>query len=156
MSESKWSQQRNVPRGFTYDERWDVGGQLAANALRFAMNSVENAYLFSPTRALMKAAVLPKPGQGPTPKQQRAGKFKIHFYGTTPSGKKLALAVSGDRDPGYSGTSRMIGEVAVCLLKDQPKDQLAGGFWTPAAAIAEHLIPRLEQNAGMTFKPLEL
>ena len=22
MSESKWSQQRNVPRGFTYDERW--------------------------------------------------------------------------------------------------------------------------------------
>ena len=61
------------------------------------------------------------------------------------------LVVSGDRDPGYGSSSRMIGEVAVCLAQDLSKSDLSGGFWTPAAAITEKLIPRLIENAGMTF-----
>ena len=61
------------------------------------------------------------------------------------------LAVSGDRDPGYGSSSRMIGEVAVCLARDLPKSALSGGFWTPGAAIADKIIPRLIENAGMKF-----
>ena len=61
------------------------------------------------------------------------------------------LVVSGDRDPGYGSSSRMIGEVAVCLARDLPKSALSGGFWTPGAAIADKIIPRLIENAGMKF-----
>ncbi|MGB7182732.1 MAG: hypothetical protein WA888_06820 [Burkholderiaceae bacterium] len=57
----------------------------------------------------------------------------------------------GDRDPGYGSSSRMIAEVAVCLAQDLPKSALSGGFWTPGAAIADKIIPRLINNAGMNF-----
>ncbi len=63
----------------------------------------------------------------------------------------MTLVVSGDRDPGYGSSSRMIGEVAVCLAQDLSKSDLPGGFWTPGAAIAEKIIPRLIENAGMKF-----
>ena len=62
------------------------------------------------------------------------------------------LVVSGDRDPGYGASSRMIGEVAVCLAKDLANKDLPGGFWTPGAAIADMIIPRLIKNAGLQFQ----
>ena len=48
----------------------------------------------------------------------------------------------------------MIGEVAVCLARDLPKSALPGGVWTPGAAIANKIIPRLIENAGMKFDVL--
>ena len=45
----------------------------------------------------------------------------------------------------------MIGEVAVCLARDMAKSALPGGVWTPGAAIADKIIPRLVENAGMKF-----
>ena len=45
----------------------------------------------------------------------------------------------------------MIGEVAVCLARDLPKSALPGGVWTPGAAIAAKIIPRLIERAGMKF-----
>jgi hypothetical protein len=45
----------------------------------------------------------------------------------------------------------MIGEVAVCLAQDLSKSDLPGGFWTPGAADAEKIIPRLIDKAGMQF-----
>lgn len=59
--------------------------------------------------------------------------------------------MSGDRDPGYGASSRMVGEVAVCLAKDLEKSELSGGFWTPAAEIANKIVPRLVANAEITF-----
>ena len=46
----------------------------------------------------------------------------------------------------------MIGEVAVCLAKDLEKKKLPGGFWTPGAAIADKIVPRLIANAGLKFR----
>jgi short subunit dehydrogenase-like uncharacterized protein len=43
----------------------------------------------------------------------------------------------------------MIGECAVCLLRDSP--EVAGGIWTPGAAMGHRLIKRLVDNAGLTF-----
>ena len=45
----------------------------------------------------------------------------------------------------------MIGEVAVFMAKDLPKNALPGGIWTPGVAIADRIIPRLIENAGMNF-----
>ena len=102
-------------------------------------------------RAFLNATVLPKPGQGPSRKAREEGEFEFHFIASARTGHRLMLVVSGDRDPGYGSTSRMIGEVAVCLARDLPKSAMSGGFWTPGAAIADKIIPRLIENAGMKF-----
>lgn len=136
---------------FTYDEGWDLGGRGAAGFVAAASRMFYRAYRSGPMRALMNATVLPKPGEGPSRKAREEGEFEFHLLARTRSGQRLTLVVSGDRDPGYGASSRMIGEVAVCLAQDLPKSALSGGFWTPGAAIADKIIPRLIENAGMKF-----
>ena len=60
--------------------------------------------------------------------------------------------MAGDKDPGYAGTAKMLSQAALCLLQDT--NTLDGGFWTPAAAMAEPLIARLQQYAGIRFTVL--
>ncbi|NND96448.1 MAG: saccharopine dehydrogenase [Pirellulaceae bacterium] len=143
----------NYPYGtdFTYDEGWDVGGRLAASLLALVSRLLYRAYRFGPMRTLMNATVLPNPGEGPSKKLREKGGFEFHFIARTRSDDRLKLVVSGDRDPGYGSSSRMIGEVAVCLARELPKNALPGGFWTPGAAIADKIIARLIENAGMKF-----
>ena len=59
--------------------------------------------------------------------------------------------MTGDRDPGYGSTCKILGEAAVCLALDIAKDDKAGGFWTPASLMGDPLIARLEQYAGLSF-----
>ena len=136
---------------FTYDEGWDLGSRRAANFIAAVTRLFYRAYRSSKMRAFMNATFLPKPGTGPSKKARENGKFKFQFTARTRLDHRLTLVVSGDRDPGYGSSSRMIGEVAVCLAQDLPKSSLSGGFLTPAAAIAKRLIPRLVENAGMKF-----
>ncbi len=58
--------------------------------------------------------------------------------------------MTGDRDPGYGATARMLGQCAISLARDVPADK-PGGFWTPATLFDERLIERLRQGAGMGF-----
>ena len=44
----------------------------------------------------------------------------------------------------------MIAESAMCLLKDC--DGVGGGVYTPAPAMGDKLIKRLQANAGMYFR----
>jgi short subunit dehydrogenase-like uncharacterized protein len=53
-------------------------------------------------------------------------------------------------DPGYGSTSKMIAESALCLVDDC--SELSGGIYTPAPAMGEKLIVRLQASAGLTFK----
>ena len=52
-------------------------------------------------------------------------------------------------DPGYGSTSKMITESAICLIQDC--SDLPGGIYTPAPAMGDKLIQRLEEKAGLTF-----
>lgn len=90
----------------------------------------------------------PKPGEGPSKEERENGFYDVLFVGDTEAGDELAVSVKGDKDPGYGSTSKMIAESAICLCKDVA---LNGGFYTPAAALGDKLIARLEQNAGLTF-----
>jgi short subunit dehydrogenase-like uncharacterized protein len=92
----------------------------------------------------------PKPGEGPTKAEREAGFFDILFVGIAKDGRKVKASVQGDRDPGYGSTSKMLAEAAVCLVKDAP--DVAGGVWTPGAAMGRKLIDRLQANAGLTFQ----
>ena len=80
--------------------------------------------------------------------------FDFRFYGTTASGDVTITKVTGDRDPGYGSTGKMLGEAAVCLARDVDKSKIGGGFWTPATAMGDALIERLVAHAGLTFEVL--
>jgi short subunit dehydrogenase-like uncharacterized protein len=106
-----------------------------------------------PIRWLLETVVLPKPGEGPSEKAQLEGMFDIVFHGSTAKGETIRCRVTGDRDPGYGSTAKMLSQAAACLAKDVPK-AVPGGFWTPATILGDKLIARLEAHAGLTFEIL--
>jgi short subunit dehydrogenase-like uncharacterized protein len=108
-----------------------------------------------PVRSGLERFVLPAPGEGPSPEEQRNGGFDLRFHGRTAEGQVLRARVTGDRDPGYGSTAKMLGQAAACLAGDRPRTQLGGGFWTPATAFGDALIERLEAHSGLTFELLD-
>ena len=90
----------------------------------------------------------PQPGEGPTREERESGSYDILFTGLMPDGARVEVVVTGDRDPGYGSTSKMIVESAVCLLRDVRGE---GGIWTPGALMGAALRKRLEAHAGLTF-----
>ncbi len=144
-------------REFRYDEAMDMGpgplGAAKAAGLTAGLGAGMGLMAFGPTRNLA-GRVLPKPGEGPSPTAQLAGSFDLRFTGTTATGDRIRTRVTGDRDPGYGATGRMLGEAAVGLL-DVGGDEVAGGFWTPSTALGDRLVERLEAHAGMRFDVLD-
>lgn len=137
-------------RDFNYDESQLCTSRAQALAISLGMG----AAMLTASNTLGRNAMarwLPKPGEGPDRDARENGFFELFFHAEHPrnSKKSLRARVSGDRDPGYGSTSRMLGEAAVCLAKDPAT--VGGGLWTPASALAPALIPRLEQNAGLKF-----
>ena len=92
----------------------------------------------------------PQPGEGPTKAEREAGFYDIAFIGVAADGRRVKVAVKGDRDPGYGSTSKMIAETAICLVKEAP--EVPGGVWTPGAALQGRLIARLRGHAGLSFE----
>ena len=105
---------------------------------------------FAPTRWILERFILPKPGEGPTPEEQLNGSYDLRFMGTSPQGEKIEVKVTGDRDPGYGSTAKMLGQAACSIAFDIDQDT-AGGFWTPATLLGDRLIERLKADAGLTF-----
>ena len=90
----------------------------------------------------------PKPGEGPTKEQRDSGHYDLLFIGEMPDGARVEAVVTGDRDPGYGSTSKMIAESALCIVRDVAGE---GGIWTPGALMGPALRKRLEERAGLTF-----
>ncbi|MEO1015611.1 MAG: saccharopine dehydrogenase NADP-binding domain-containing protein [Pseudomonadota bacterium] len=91
----------------------------------------------------------PKPGEGPTKEERETGHYEALIIGKTADGKELRVSVSGDRDPGYGSTSKMIAESALALVNECA--DAPGGIWTPASGLGAPLIDRLTRHAGLTF-----
>jgi short subunit dehydrogenase-like uncharacterized protein len=142
-------------RGFRYDEATLTGrgpaGWLKAAGLAAALGAGMGVMSVGPLRRILTGR-LPAPGEGPSEQQRERGYFDIRLFGEHPDdrGKGLRARVTGDRDPGYGSTSRMLGEAAVCLAQDEL--DVAGGFWTPASALGRALLGRLETSAGLAFR----
>jgi short subunit dehydrogenase-like uncharacterized protein len=146
---------------FTYDEAMIMGrglkGRFAAIAMAASLAGFMAAGAIRPARAVLERFVLPKPGEGPSPEAQRTGFFDLRFLGTTADGRQIRTKVTGDRDPGYGSTGKMLGQAAACLALDIDRIATPGGFWTPARIFGDRLIQRLTAHAGLTFElPPEL
>ena len=125
-------------KDFCYNEMWIQGpGEEGKAAAEFvgSMNPLADA---------------PAPGEGPSKESRENGNYDVLFCADLSDGSSLHASVSGDMDPGYGSTSKMIAESALCLVDDC--SELSGGIYTPAPAMGEKLIVRLQASAGLTFK----
>jgi short subunit dehydrogenase-like uncharacterized protein len=141
-------------RDFRYSEATSTGrgpgGWLKAVSMTAGLGGFMLLSAFPPGRSFLSQRVLPKPGQGPSRERREAGFFKLLLVGRVADGSLMRATVSGDRDPGYGSTSKMLAESAVCLAKDELP--CAGGFWTPASAMGDILLKRLVSKAGLSFE----
>ena len=146
-------------RDFRYDEAmWmkdGIKGKLTSYALSAGLLSFATAMMITPSRELLSKHVLPKSGTGPSEEEQENGYFDIRLFGKTANQETIITKVTGDKDPGYGSTSRMLSQAALCLAQDISKETVGGGFWTPASAMGDKLLARLEDHAGLSFDVID-
>jgi short subunit dehydrogenase-like uncharacterized protein len=140
---------------FRYDEAILMGAGPLGFAKAAATSAATVAAMGGMRIGFLRRAIagrLPQPGDGPSRQKREAGYFDIRLRGEHPTdaSKSLFGRIRGDRDPGYGSTSKMLGESAVCLAKDPLA--VAGGCWTPASAMGDPLLARLNDKAGVTFR----
>jgi short subunit dehydrogenase-like uncharacterized protein len=127
-------------RDFRYDEMMVAPG--LGELGKAAAHAISKANPFSDDSG-------PKPGEGPSQAERERGFYDLLFIAEYLDGRTARLAVSGDRDPGYGSTSKMIAESALCLVEDV---RAVGGIWTAGALMPEPLVKRLKAKAGITFR----
>jgi len=127
-------------KDFVYDEMVVTGPGEQGEAMAKKVMAANNK---------LSGTDVPKPGEGPSKEERENGSYDLLFMAIAPDGKQVRAVVTGDRDPGYGSTSKMISECAICLLRDTP--DVPAGIWTPGAAMGHKLIKRLVDHAGLTF-----
>ncbi|HEY1510513.1 MAG TPA: saccharopine dehydrogenase NADP-binding domain-containing protein [Solirubrobacteraceae bacterium] len=136
---------------FTYSHYAVVGplpmlvGVSAAAGVAVALAQV------APTRNLLLK--LKSSGEGPTEQKRAKSWFRVRFVARAggSAAREIRTEVRGG-DPGYSETSKMLAESALCLAYDDLPER--GGQVTPAVAMGPALRSRLEA-AGIEFKVLD-
>ena len=95
----------------------------------------------------------PKPGEGPNKKERESGYFNLRFFVFQEKSDTAIFKVTGDRDPGYGSTSKMLAESAICLAKDNLDNKF--GVLTPSYAMGDHILNRLISKAGLSFNKIK-
>ncbi len=127
-----------------------IGGWSRSAMITAGLAGLVGAASFGWSRGLLERHVLPKPGTGPDAAAREKGFFNLEQIGRLADGRQIRSRITGDRDPGYGSTSKMLAESAVCLALDELDS--AGGVLTPVAAMAAPLLQRLQANAGLSFE----
>jgi short subunit dehydrogenase-like uncharacterized protein len=89
-----------------------------------------------------------QPGEGPSAELRAKSWFRVEFVGVG-GDQRVVTSVSGG-DPGYTETSKILAEAALCLAFDSGLPEVAGQL-TPAVAMGDALIRRLT-DAGLVFQ----
>jgi short subunit dehydrogenase-like uncharacterized protein len=138
-------------KDFRYDEA-TLSGKGFKGKMRGILAAIPLMFMTAKPKSVLKSIankLLPKPGEGPNKEQRENGFYNLRFYVTLEDGSSAMGKVTGDKDPGYGSTSKMLGETAVCLAVDElPK---ISGVLTPSVAMGDALLQRLEQSSGLTF-----
>ena len=139
-------------RDFRYDEAMMGGKGITGRLTSLAATGAIGIVMMAKPGSLFKKgidALFPDPGEGPNQKQREEGYYNLRFYTTLADGSVAQGKVTGDMDPGYGSTSKMLAECAISLAQDSLPDTY--GVLTPATAMGDHLLERLQANAGLTF-----
>ena len=139
-------------KSFRYDES-TIFGKGFFGRVKGVLSTIPIGLIMSAKHgSLLKKGLdvlFPIPGEGPTKKIMEKGFYNLRFYITLEDGSNAFAKVTGDMDPGYGSSSKMLAESAVCLAKDKLSD--TSGVLTPSLAMGDSLLKRLEKNAGLTF-----
>ena len=139
-------------KSFRYDES-TIFGKGFFGRVKGVLSTIPIGLIMSAKHgSLLKKGLdvlFPIPGEGPTKKKMEKGFYNLRFYITLEDGSNAFAKVTGDMDPGYGSSSKMLAESAVCLAKDKLSD--TSGVLTPSLAMGDSLLKRLEKNAGLTF-----
>lgn len=139
-------------KDFLYDEAVMSGDGFAGRMKGWGAAASIGMMMMAKPGSILKKIVdrsLPKPGEGPNKRQRETGFYNLKFIATLDDGSSLNGKVTGDMDPGYGSTSKMLAESAISLVKDDLPD--VAGMLTPSVAMGDALLKRLEENAGLTF-----
>lgn len=128
---------------FVYDEMFLTGPGEAGQQAAQGMAAISQAMLGGGGEGG------PKPGEGPSKEERDAGGYDVHFFGSHANGETLRARVTGDKDPGYGSTSKIMAEASICLIEEC--GDVSGGVYTPGAIMGEALVPKLVERAGLTF-----
>lgn len=138
-------------KDFRYDEA-TLNGKGFKGKIKGILAAIPLIFMTAKPKSVLKSIankLLPKPGEGPNQEQRENGFFNLRFYVTLEDGSSAMGKVTGDKDPGYGSTSKMLAESAVCLAVDElPK---ITGVLTPSVAMGDALLQRLEKSSGLTF-----
>ena len=142
-------------KDFKYDEAIMTGNGFKGK-LRGTLISIPLIFLAAKPGSLFNKIFnffTPKPGEGPNKKERESGYFNSKFFVFQEDSNTSIFKVTGDRDPGYGSTSKMLAESAVCLAKDDLEKTY--GVLTPSYAMGDDILERLESNAGLSFKKIK-
>jgi short subunit dehydrogenase-like uncharacterized protein len=132
-------------RQFKYREVTATGtgptGAARSVALTLGMGALMGGLQSSFTRGFVDK-LLPKPGEGPTEAERKAGFFHLRVVAQTAEHTNAEVWVKGVGDPGYDATSRMMAQAALALASDE--GTAARGVLTPATAFGVEFVKRLE------------
>ena len=138
-------------KDFRYDEA-TLNGKGFKGKIKGILAAIPLIFMTAKPKSVLKSIankLLPKPGEGPNQEQRENGFFNLRFYVTLEDGSSAMGKVTGDKDPGYGSTSKMLAESAVCLAVDElPK---ITGVLTPSVAMGDALLQRLKKSSGLTF-----
>ena len=125
-------------------------GYLKSYSMLIFLGLTKFLMSFKPTFWLLKNFYLPSPGEGPDREKRDNGFFKILLNGYV-DGSHISCTVTGDKDPGYSGTAIMLTESALSVILNNEEIPKKFGVLTSASAIGKILIKRLKTK-GIIFK----
>jgi short subunit dehydrogenase-like uncharacterized protein len=133
---------------FTYGHYLAVKKLPQAIGLPAAVAGVFTLAQIPPARRALQKR-LPQ-GTGPSEEKRAKSWFNVHFHGEG-GGKRVVCEVSGG-DPGYTETSKMLAESALCLANDELPP--TAGQVTTAQSMGAALTERLKR-AGIAFSVVE-
>lgn len=134
---------------FRYGHYMRAGSLLDLAALGVGVGGVIALSQLAPTRNLLLK--WKSPGEGQDEAARAKNFFRVTFLAEQED-RHLVTQVSGG-DPGYTETSKMLGESALSIILDGDKLPNRFGVLTPAAAFGKPLIHRLDA-AGLRFQTL--
>ena len=134
--------------GLSYSHNFVVGPLPMVPLALFGVATVGLLSQVPPVRDGISKLV--PPGSGPSEAARARNHFDVRFVGSG-GGHRVVAQVTGG-DPGYTETSKMLAESALCLAYDELPE--VAGQTTTAIAMGEALTGRL-QRAGIGFEVLE-
>ena len=127
-----------------------LSGFLKAVVMFIGLVLIQISLKVRPLLWFLRKFFLPSPGEGPSKEIRDNGFFKLDIIGSMDNIKKIRFTVTGEGDPGYSATAKMITESALSILLNQDRIPKVSGILTPAAGIGVVLAERLNDK-GFNF-----